>query len=177
MAHPDHEKVRQRFGRCCGYCGVSEADIGGELTIDHYHPQSVGGDDSEDNLVYCCFRCNTYKGDFFPSSGDLTHGRRLLHPLRDPVTLHFRENEQTGHLEPLTDTGRFHLALLRLNRPQLVQRRLARRLRQLLSEAFQLLQTENDDLRLRVVLLESYLRELIRRRAEEAEEERDESLG
>lgn len=91
-----------------------------------------------------------------------------MHPLLEPLSLHLRANEQTGRLEALTPTGAFHILLLRLNRPQLVERRLAQRLRQLLSESFQLLQNENSDLRVRVLLLEGYLRELNRHRAWEA---------
>ncbi len=171
MAHPRHEEVRRRYQHRCGYCGVSETETGGELTVDHYHPTSLGGDDGDDNLVYCCFRCNTYKGDFWPSSEDLRRGLRLLHPLRDSATQHLRENERTVRLEPLTNTGRFHLELLCLNRPQLVEHRLTKRLLALLPEALGLLREENDELRLRVVLLETYLGELRRQRARQGDEE------
>lgn len=64
MPHPRHQEVRQRYQRCCGYCGVTETEGGGELTVDHFRPVSAGGDDREENLVYACFRCNLYKGDF-----------------------------------------------------------------------------------------------------------------
>jgi hypothetical protein len=47
------------------------------------------------------------------------------------VTAHYRYDETTGRMEPLTETGRFHIALLRLNRPELV----AHRLRQQIAEA------------------------------------------
>jgi hypothetical protein len=59
MAHPRHQVVRERYRRCCGYCQVSEIETGGELTIDHFQPVTAGGDDSDDNLVYACFRDNT----------------------------------------------------------------------------------------------------------------------
>lgn len=156
---------------------MSEAETGGELTVDHFHPVSAGGDDGDDNLVYCCFRCNGYKADFTPTPDDIQHGIRILHPLLDPLPLHLRENEQTGRLEPWTSTGRFHIELLRLNRPQLVELRLTRRLRALLAEAHQLLRDENEELRLRLVLLEHYLRELQFRCAEEGQQEGDESPG
>src|SRR5207244_2722059 len=117
------EQVRQRYGRCCGYCGVSETDTGGELSVDHHHPVAAGGDDSADNLVYACFRCNLYKGDFHPSPPDRDRGWRILHPLLDNVGPHLREDEHTGRLEPLTDTGRFHIDLLQLNRPALIEHR------------------------------------------------------
>ena len=66
MAHPKHEQVRQHYGQRCGYCGITETDAGGELTIDHYRPVAAGGNDSDDNLVYACFRCNQYCGRFVP---------------------------------------------------------------------------------------------------------------
>src|SRR5271165_6841534 len=144
MAHPRHEAVRQRYQRRCGYCGVSEGETGGELTVDHYQPVSAGGDDTDDNLVYACFRCNGYKGDFWPDSSDTVHGRRVLHPLLENLPHHLRADEQTGRLEALSPTGQFHRVLLRLNRPQLIELRLARRLRQLLTEAQQLLREENE---------------------------------
>jgi hypothetical protein len=162
MAHPKHEQVRQRYQRRCGYCGVSEVDAGGELTVDHHRPVSAGGDDSDDNLVYACFRCNTYKGDFFPDAADARAGRRVLHPLLDPVALHLRENEGTGLLEPQTETGRFHIDLLRLNRPELVEHRLTRRLANLLATAHGLLREENEVLRRRLTNLEAYLRQMER---------------
>jgi hypothetical protein len=160
MAHPRHEEVRRRFGFRCGYCGVSETDTGGELTVDHHQPVAADGDDSDDNLVYACFRCNTYKGDFCPTPDDIQHGRWILHPLREPLAIHLRENEQTGWLETLTDTGRFHVLLLRLNRPQLVEHRIQTRLAQLLTANTQLLQEENQALQRRVTVLEDYLRRL-----------------
>jgi hypothetical protein len=136
---------------------VSETDAGGEHTIDHYRPVTDDGDDSDDNLVYACFRCNNYKGDFFPTSDDVWHGRRILHPLLDSFAQHLREDEGSGLLQPLTDTGRFHLALMRLNRPQLVEYRLQRRLARLLEEDHRLLREENQALRRRIALLEQFL--------------------
>ena len=108
VAHPKHQSVRARYHYRCGYCGISEVDAGGELTVDHYHPVSAGGDDSDENLVYACVRCNLYKSDYWPDAHDVEAGRFVLHPIRDDVTQHLRENELTGELEPLTGTGRFH---------------------------------------------------------------------
>lgn len=127
MAHPKHLTVRQRYKFRCGYCGVSETDTGGQLTVDHFRPLSKGGSDDDDNLVYSCHRCNLYKGDFLPNADDKQNGRRVLHPLLDDRDVHLRQNGETGRLEPLTDTGRFHIALLQLNRPELVRHRLRER--------------------------------------------------
>jgi len=114
------ETVRRLYRYRCGYCGVTEVDAGSELEIDHFHPVSRGGTDGLENLVYCCAACNRFKGAFWAA---LDAARRLLHPLRDDLALHLRE-EAEGWLTPLTETGRFHLATLHLNRPQLrTQRR------------------------------------------------------
>ena len=55
MAHPKHVEVRDRYQRCCGYCGVCEDDAGGELTVDHFIPVAAGGGDDDENLIYACF--------------------------------------------------------------------------------------------------------------------------
>jgi len=43
----------------CQYCGAS----GRELTIDHVVPKRLGGKGTWENLVACCRRCNSKKGD------------------------------------------------------------------------------------------------------------------
>ena len=50
----------RRDGHRCGYCGSSAS------TIDHVVPRSRGGEDSWENLVACCLRCNNVKGDRTP---------------------------------------------------------------------------------------------------------------
>ena len=78
MAHPKHDEVRQRYKGCCGFCQVSDQDAGGQFTVDHYLPAADGGDDSDENLVYCCFRCNLYKTDLSPTDKDRAAGRIVL---------------------------------------------------------------------------------------------------
>ena len=121
MAHPQHETLRQLFQFRCGYCGTSEQQAGGELTVDHYQPLSAQGSDDLVNLVYACFRCNLYKSDFWLGGvpGNL---QRILHPLRDSLETHYTLERSTGVLSALTPTGEFHIALLHLNRAALVLR-------------------------------------------------------
>ena len=142
MAHAEHEQVRQRFSQRCGHCGVSEVDAGGPLTVDHYHPLAAGSENIE-SLVYACFKCNQFKGDFSPITEDLAYERRVLHPLRDELAAYFRENRHTGELQPLNETGRFHIALLQLNRPALVEYRLRKQLAVATAERQRLLESEN----------------------------------
>ena len=133
MAHSKHAEVRARYGYRCGYCGVSETDTGGELAVDHFHPVSAGGGDDDQNLVYACFRCNLNKGDFWSDDADLLEQHRLLHPLRDDLTSHYTR-DASGLLTPLTETGRFHIETLRLNRTALIQHRQVKRAAQLEQE-------------------------------------------
>ncbi len=157
MAHPRHEWVRQRFSRRCGYCGVSEIDAAGELTVDHYHPVSAGGGDDDENLVYACFRCNLFKSDYTPSADDRARGRRVLHPQQDVVRDHVRLNGRTGRLEPLTETGRFHIDLLHLNRPALVEHRLRQQLAQSQADQLRALEGEAVSLRTLLALQQQYI--------------------
>ena len=104
--------VRQRAGHAC------------ELTVDHFQPQSQGGVDTLDNLIYACYRCNQYKLDYWPAK---LEDPRLWNPRNEPASAHFVETGD-GTLRPLTATGAFTLARLRLNRSSLVahrQRKLA----------------------------------------------------
>lgn len=113
-------EVRKRAGCACEYCGVSEIASGGLLTVDHFHPRVAGGTSELENLIYACFRCNTYKADYWP-----THQNEpeLWNPRKEP-----RENHllllASGELHPITKTGIHTLTQLRLNRPALVTYRL-----------------------------------------------------
>jgi 5-methylcytosine-specific restriction endonuclease McrA len=102
IAHPRLPTVRECYAFCCGYCGVSEVDVGGELTVDYFCPVSAGGDDSDGHLVYACVRCNQYKGALHPEMIDVVNEWRLLHPLGADLAAHIREDERTGRLAGLT---------------------------------------------------------------------------
>jgi hypothetical protein len=146
VAHHKHNQVRARYRARCGYCGVAEEDTGGDLTVDHFIPVIAGGDEGDDNLIYACFRCNLYKCDYCPSATDRAEGHVILHPFRDDIPKHLRLDEAIGELQPLTETGRFHVAVLRLNRPGLVALRLRRHFFELLLEHKDLVEAENYEL-------------------------------
>lgn len=117
--------VRKRANFACEYCTVSEADSGGELTIDHFHPQTRAGSDDIANLLYCCQRCNQYKADYWPNSAS---DPVLWNPRQEPVTNHLLHLAD-GTVYPLTDMGRFTIQRLRLNRSPLIAYRLRHSLR------------------------------------------------
>lgn len=112
----DRELVRKRAKMACEYCGVREADAGGQLTIDHFQPQTKGGTDKLDNLLYCCIRCNQYKGNYWPSKPKQLS---LWNPRHESFSKHFLELHD-GSLHPLTPTAVFTLQHLHLNRPALI---------------------------------------------------------
>jgi len=117
------EQIRQRANFACEFCGVSETDVGGQLTIDHFQPTSKGGGDNSDNLIYSCPRCNQYKLDYWPSApGDLP----LWSPRLELVAKHLLELDD-GKMHPLTATGAHTIHRLRLNRPPLVAHRRRKR--------------------------------------------------
>jgi hypothetical protein len=51
-------QVLNRDGWTCTYCGASDAN-----EVDHVWPKSRGGEDTLDNLVCACRRCNILKKD------------------------------------------------------------------------------------------------------------------
>lgn len=116
--------LRRRFAFACAYCGVSETDAGAELTVDHFQPRSLGGNDDADNLVLCCHACNEFKGNFWPLGS--APSRRLLHPERDELARHISSDED-GTLRGFSATGQFHISRLHLNRPALIALRQRRR--------------------------------------------------
>jgi hypothetical protein len=51
--------IFERDKYCCHYCGQKVTE--NNATLDHKIPQSKGGDNSKENLVTCCFDCNSIK--------------------------------------------------------------------------------------------------------------------
>ena len=118
------QSIRALYGLRCGYCGVTETESGGQLEIDHFLPQSQGGQDKLENLVYACRTCNAFKGDYWSPPG-ASLDLMLLHPRRDDMSAHI-DSLPDGRLIGLTKRGWFHIQRLRLNRSQLVELRLQR---------------------------------------------------
>jgi hypothetical protein len=116
------DQVRQRANCACEYCGVTETDTAGQLTVDHFQPRACGGTDGLENLLYCCYRCNLYNADYWPAE---PADPVLWNPRRDPRDAHLLLLVD-GTLYPITATGEFTLRRLRLNRPPLVVYRLRR---------------------------------------------------
>lgn len=68
--------ILKRDGYRCQYCGTTQ----GPMTVDHVIPKRLGGEDSWENLVAACFKCNNKKGDRTPEEA----GMKLLSKPRKP---------------------------------------------------------------------------------------------
>ncbi len=86
-------------------------------------PSSVGGPTEENNLCLACPSCNRYKAarqfvvESILLSGEIVP---LFHPRNQRWSEHFEWAPGTLEVVGRTPTGRATLALLRLNRPQLL---------------------------------------------------------
>ena len=69
------QRILRRDGFICQYCG-QEAN-----TVDHVIPRRLNGNDSDDNLVASCRRCNLSKGGRFFGTGNTPP---TLHDLNIP---------------------------------------------------------------------------------------------
>lgn len=68
-------------GDRCAYCGIVPNELGRHAdypSLDHALPQTRGGGDEADNLVYCCRGCNSTKGDRILSEAHLLLRLRRL---------------------------------------------------------------------------------------------------
>ena len=68
--------VLARDNYTCQYCGSK----GKELTIDHVVPRWVGGENTWDNMVACCRRCNLKKADKTPQQANMKLYRKPKRP-------------------------------------------------------------------------------------------------
>jgi 5-methylcytosine-specific restriction endonuclease McrA len=72
--------VFARDNYTCQYCG----SVGKDLTIDHVLPKRYGGGMAWDNLVTCCRKCNTKKGDKSPEKAGMKLARMPKRPRYTP---------------------------------------------------------------------------------------------
>ena len=116
--------LRVRADYACEYCHIPEMLTGGRLTEDHIIPASAGGHDKVENLCWCCWWCNVYKGIRTraqdPRTGAVVS---LFHPRRDPWKTHFRWGRDGLRIIGRTTTGRTTVEALRMNDPDRVETR------------------------------------------------------
>ena len=118
------ELLRTRAGYACEYCRIPETLMGGRLTEDHIIPLNVGGIDDVDNLCWCCWWCNVYKGSQAAAPDSRTGSVvSLFHPPQDLWETHFRWSRSGVRVLGRTATGRATVEALRMNDPDRVETR------------------------------------------------------
>jgi len=60
------QKVWARDGFQCLYCGAKMGDV--QMTVDHFIPLEMGGDNDLSNYISACKRCNKKKGAIGPTT-------------------------------------------------------------------------------------------------------------
>lgn len=73
---PSRSMIYARDGNKCQYCGATR-----NLTIDHVIPSSKGGDNSWENLVCACYKCNTKKGNKLLEETDMQLAKKPRAPI------------------------------------------------------------------------------------------------
>jgi 5-methylcytosine-specific restriction endonuclease McrA len=66
-SYPSRSLIYKRDDYECQYCRSEK-----NLTIDHVIPRSRGGQDTWENLVACCSKCNLKKGNLLLSETSMT---------------------------------------------------------------------------------------------------------
>jgi len=72
---PSRSMIYKRDDHTCQYCGSIK-----NLTIDHVIPRSRGGNDTWENMVVACMKCNTHKGDKTPEEWGVSLARKPKAP-------------------------------------------------------------------------------------------------
>ena len=62
LSKPKRLSIYLRDGLACAYCGSTLED-GSKLTLDHLTPYSLGGSNEAGNLITCCSKCNSSRGN------------------------------------------------------------------------------------------------------------------
>ena len=118
--------VRSDFQEMCAYCLMEELLSSGQenFELDHFVPVSKSKSGVNDfyNLYYACHVCNHIKGAKWPDPRLSAKGIGFVDLCKDDFDDHFRELPN-GEWEGLTESGKYTIAALKLNRKHLVELR------------------------------------------------------
>ena len=116
--------IHARARGCCEYCRSQARFATHAFSIEHIVPRSRGGTTTLDNLALACQGCNNHKytktEGIDPVSGEQVP---LFHPRQHDWQAHFTWNDNFTLIIGLTPTGRATIAMLHLNRAELVNLR------------------------------------------------------
>lgn len=93
----------------CQYCGKHFATS--DLSIDHVIPRTQGGQDTWENLVCACIRCNARKGGRTPEQARMKLVRRPIRPKRNPLVTLRMGNEKYRSWKAFLDNAYWSVEL------------------------------------------------------------------
>ena len=82
--------VAERAGFCCEYCRTHQSDLLLGCQIDHIISLKHGGSNSNQNLAFSCFVCNSFKGSDIGTVHPKSQFTRFFNPRTDNWQDHFR---------------------------------------------------------------------------------------
>ncbi len=103
------------------------------MEVDHFRPKGLPEfahlELAWTNLYYCCRRCIQHKSSKWPNTDELEQGLRFVDPCEEDPDEHFRltrdeSGDENGKIASETQAGRYSIAMIRLNRKQLIDIRL-----------------------------------------------------
>jgi len=74
------QRIYNRDGHYCRYCGAHQTELSERLALDHVIPRSQGGTDHASNLVPACRSCNSRKGARTPDQAGMPLLKAGLRP-------------------------------------------------------------------------------------------------
>lgn len=118
--------VTERAQGCCEYC-MSLADFATEsFSVEHIIPLAEGGDHALANLALACQGCNGHKYTKIAAFDPLDNiPVALYHPRKQRWHEHFSWSRDYTHIIGITPTGRATVEALKMNRPNLINLRMA----------------------------------------------------
>jgi prevent-host-death family protein len=121
---PTQQRRLEALGQKNKQGTLTEMERADALLEDHIIPLSAGGTDDLDNLCWCCWWCNVYKGSQTAAPAPRTRAIvPLFHPRLDRWESHFRWSRNGLRILGRTATGRATVEALRMNDPDRVETR------------------------------------------------------
>ena len=87
------KNILKRDNNTCQYCGKNKS----EITIDHILPKDKGGNDTWNNLVVACKRCNMIKGNYLLKDIDMKLIRKPFEPTKIIYLQNVGKNNKSWH--------------------------------------------------------------------------------
>ena len=117
-------QIRSRFSDRCAYCQTPEALTVTTFEVEHIIPRSADGKTILENLCLACPSCNRHKAHHQTGIDPVIEEIvPLFHPYVQEWKEHFAWSEDGIEVIGLTATGRATIAMLKMNRPQLIRAR------------------------------------------------------